>query len=195
VVVTRMLQRYPELTNKVILLVSIVGFAHRDDFTFSKRRHFAYRSGARLASRRPVATLFRYGALNSKVLRTAYARTHNAKHKFKDAASKEEFDRLMKVEIGLWQDNDVRTYMLTTKEFLMLDNCNVKVDLPVWHISAEIDRYFDNHIVEQHLRIIFKDVKHIPTKLDNHAPSVLADEKMAAPLVPARLRRLLREQR
>jgi len=37
-VVTRMLQRYPELCKRIDLVVSIVGFMHRDDFTFPPRR-------------------------------------------------------------------------------------------------------------------------------------------------------------
>ncbi|HVV26039.1 MAG TPA: alpha/beta hydrolase [Candidatus Saccharimonadales bacterium] len=193
VIVTRMLQRYPELTKKVTMLVSIVGFTHHDDFTFSKPRYYFYLNGTRLFAHQPLAGLFRYIALNSHVLRAVYARTHNAKHKFKQAKTKEAFDLLMKVEIGLWQDNDVKTYMFTTTEFLQLDNLQPRVDLPVWHVTAQVDRYFDHRVVEQHLNIIFSDVKLIETKLDNHAPSVIADEKMAAPLVPAGLRAALRK--
>src|ERR1700692_4298087 len=43
VVVTRMLQRYPELIKKVVLLVSLVGFSHADDFSFSRRRRWYYK--------------------------------------------------------------------------------------------------------------------------------------------------------
>jgi pimeloyl-ACP methyl ester carboxylesterase len=191
VIVTRMLQRYPELTKKVTVLVSIVGFAHRDDFSFSKPRYSAYLYGARLGKHLPVSVIFRYTALNTRVLRATYARMHNAKHKFKNAKSQEEFDYLMGVEIGLWHDNDVRTWMYTTAEFLRLDNCGIRVDLPLWHVTVDADRYFDHRLVEQHLKVIFKDVTIIRTKLDNHAPSVIADEKMAAPLIPPKLRRLL----
>lgn len=194
VVATRMLQRYPELTKKVTLLVSIVGFAHKDDFIFSKPRYYGYLWGSRLMSHRPFSALFRYVGLNSQTLRAIYSRTHNAKHKFKQAGNQDEFNYLMEVEIGLWQDNDVRTYMFTTAEFLQLDNCRTKVDLPVLHVSAKVDHYFDNHIVEQHLRVIFSDFDQVQAKLDTHAPSVIADEKMAAPLVPAKLRRVLRKR-
>src|SRR5580700_10469282 len=48
VVATRMLQRFPELAKKVDLLVSVAGFAHRDDFTFSVTRYWSYRSISRL---------------------------------------------------------------------------------------------------------------------------------------------------
>jgi pimeloyl-ACP methyl ester carboxylesterase len=111
IIATRMLQRYPELNKKVTLLVSIVGFAHKEDFTFSKPRYYGYLWGTRILSHKVPATFFRYVALHPFILRNFYGKTHNAKHKFKQAST--------------------------------------------------------------------------------HAPSVIADEKMAAPMVPTALRRVL----
>lgn len=190
-VATRMLQKYPELTKQVVLLVSIVGFSHKDDFTFSRPRRLAYIAATRIAGQRPLSWLFRYVALHPRTLRAVYARTHNARHKFASASTREEFETMMDIEIGLWHDNEVRTYMYTSREMLRVDNCTKRVDLPVWHVSAKQDNYFDRHYVEQHLRIVFKDVTIVEAKLDTHAPSVIADEKMAAPLVPTRLRKVL----
>jgi pimeloyl-ACP methyl ester carboxylesterase len=189
VVVTRMLQRYPELARKVDLLVSIVGFAHYQDFTFSRPRYWFYRLTAGALSHNPAAWLFRYLALNRVVLRLVYARTHNAK--FAGVSSKQEFDRLMDVEVRLWQANDVRTHMFTSLQFLTLDNCTRLVDLPVWHVSADNDHFFDHSVVEQHMRVIFNDFHSAQTSLPNHAPSVLADMAMAAPLLPDALREVL----
>ncbi len=45
-VVTRMLQRYPDLAKRVDLLVSVVGLAHHDDFVLSKSRQ-NFMSGVR----------------------------------------------------------------------------------------------------------------------------------------------------
>jgi hypothetical protein len=98
---------------------------------------------------------------------------------------------MMRFEIYLWHCNDVRTYMHTTVAFLTLDNCIKRVDLPVWHISVQADRYFDNHRVEQHLGAIFKEVHVVPAEMDNHAPSIIADMESAAPIIPAEIRRLL----
>lgn len=191
VIATRMLQLYPEMTNKVTLMISVVGFAHRDDFILSKPRYNFYLWTARLMSHRLPALFFRYVCLNSVVLRAVYARTHNAKNKFKQVSSPEEFNYLMNIEIGLWQDNDVRTYMYTTTQFLKLDNCKQRVNIPLWHISTSADHYFDHNIVEQHLRVIYKDYHSAEAKLKSHAPSVLADAKMAAPLLPPALRKVL----
>lgn len=187
VIVTRMLQRHPDLCQKVTLLVSIVGFAHKDDFTFGRARYYTYLYGTRLFCHRPFSTVFRYVALNPLLLRPVYSRTHNARHKFKQVSSQEEFNQLMKIEIGLWHDNEIRTYMFTTAEFLELDNCGERVNLPIWHVAAKADHFFDNNLVEQHMRQIFSDFHVATTTLTTHAPSVMADEDTAASLIPANL--------
>jgi len=191
VIVTRMLQRYPDLAKKVDLLVSFAGFAHRDDFTFSKRRHFMYLTMARVFCLPVTSSFFRHVLLNPLLLKTVYRHTHNAKDKFHGLVE-EELEEMLRFEVRLWHDNDVRTYMQTSKEFLTLDNCTVKVNLPVYHLAVQNDRYFDNNVVEQHFRVIFSDY-HLLADLSigNHAPSVIADAKAAAPFVPPKLRRLL----
>lgn len=192
-VVTRMLQKYPDLAKKVDLVVSIVGFSHRNDFAFSRNRHRAYIAGSSVVSRQLPSIIFKNLALHPLVLRAAYARTHNAKHKFADVAP-DDLKDIMDFEIYLWHANDVRTHMATTVEMLKVDNCTSQVDVPLWHISTDLDRYFDNHVVEQHLRVIFTDFHHAKSRMKGHAPSVIADAKAAAPLIPPKLRRLLARQ-
>lgn len=189
-VVTRMLQRYPDIASKVDLLVSVAGFAHYDDFMFSSRRHKGYVLAAKLFSHRFPALFFRNVLLHPTVLRLVYARTHNAKHKFA-GASPEEFKRLMDVEVRLWHDNDVRTHMSTTVAMLTIDNCFKKVNLPVWHVAVKGDKYFDNHRVEQHMRVIFTDFHKAESDLSNHAPSVIATKEEAAVIVPQKIRKVL----
>ena len=192
VVITRMLQRYPELTKKITLLVSLVGFGHHEDFTFSKSRYRAYLLGTKMLSHRLPASIFRHIALHPVVLKRFYAKTHNAKHKFKSAKDDDDLQRLLEVEVGLWHDNDVRTWAFTTTELLKLDNCFKRVDLPVWHVGSKADHFFDNHLVEQHLQIIFTKFNSAMIDLGSHAPSVIADAKTAAPLIPPALKRALR---
>jgi pimeloyl-ACP methyl ester carboxylesterase len=194
VIVTRMLQRFPELTKKVDLLISIAGFAHKDDFLFTRQRIAFYKNGSRIFAQRIPALLFRYTILNGFVLRSFYQYTHNAKDKLANL-SYEELNEMLDVEVKLWQTNNVRTYMRTTVEFLSLDNCQVRVKLPVYHVAIDGDRYFDNNLVEQHFRVIFDDYKLLDTlKVSNHAPSIIADAKAAAPFVPPKLRRLLNKR-
>lgn len=190
VVVTRMLQKYPDIAKRVDLVVSVVGFAHREDFVFSKKRYWAYRTLTRTFSFRPTAFFFKYIFLNPLILRGVYSHSQNIKEKSQNM-DKAKRKQVMDTEIHLWHCNDVRTQSFTALQFLKLDNCTQQVALPVWHISVKADRYFDNHLVEQHLRIIFSDFRTAVSKMDSHAPSVIGDIKTAKPLMPTQLRRYL----
>lgn len=193
VVATRMLQRFPDMAKKVDLLVSLVGFAHHQDFIFKKPRYWTYRIGTKFFVRRLPAKFFHAVLLHPYLLRTFYGRTHNAKHKMKDLTSKQ-VEQMMEVEVGLWRNNEVRTYMATTTEMLTLDNCRKQVDLPVFHVGMEKDHFFDNHVVEQHMRVIFSDFASVKMNLSKHAPTVIASAKEAAPFIPPKLRQLLSKQ-
>jgi pimeloyl-ACP methyl ester carboxylesterase len=193
VIATRMLQRYPELAKKVELVVSCVGFAHHEDFTFSRKRMVMYRLLVRFISLPGVTPIFKALCLNQFTLRYAYKHTHNARHKFEAAAADglDTFNAVMDMEIELWHINDLRTHVFTTNQFLHVDNCTQQIDLPVWHVSTKGDYYFDNYRVEQHLRIIFSDYHAIELDLRTHAPSVIATKKEAAVFLPPKLRRAL----
>jgi pimeloyl-ACP methyl ester carboxylesterase len=191
VIATRMLQRYPELKKNVQMLISLVGFAHADDFNFTQPRRLFYSTLVSILSHYIPAVFFRTVCLNSFVLRSTYHRTFQAKHKFAAARNAEEHKRFMDVEVWLWHHNDVRTHAMTTIEMLRLDNCKQRVDLPIWHVATDVDQYLDPHRVEQHLRVVFSDVHVMRSKLPHHAPSIIADEEAAAPLIPPKLRRIL----
>jgi pimeloyl-ACP methyl ester carboxylesterase len=190
VVATRMLQRFPDLVKKVDLLVSLVGFAHKDDFTFSKSRYWFYRLGTKFFALPVISNVFHGVFLHPVVLRAIYGKTHNAKKKFADL-SPEQAQQMMDIEVWLWRNNDVRTYMYTTTEFLKFDNCKQKINLPIWHVGVKEDHFFDNHLVEQHLRVIFTEYHGMTINMTKHAPTVIAEAKDAAPFVPPKLRRIL----
>lgn len=195
IVVTRMLQRYPELADRVEMLISAVGFMRADDFLFTKARMRGYLLGSRVLKTPVLAKFFRYAILNRTVLRTAYARTHNAKVKFAQANGREEFDKMMDMEIVLWQCNDVRTYFTTSIEMLTVDNCDRPVHLPVWHVYTENDNYFDNSVIEQQMRVVFDDFYPATIDAATHAPSVLATKEESIVLIPEALRAVLRPAR
>jgi pimeloyl-ACP methyl ester carboxylesterase len=194
VIVTRMLQRYPDLTKKVDLLVSVVGFGHRSDFIFSRPRYRAYRFGSYIFCRRFPAWIFQHVFLRPAYLRRVYSHSYNAKEKFENLAG-DDFDRTMDMEIELWKVNDIRTQMRTSHEMLMLNNCNKRVNLPLLHVASKTDRYFDNTRVEEHMRQIFNDFQVMYMKEGSHAPTVIADTKSAAPFIPDALRKILREKK
>ena len=190
VVTTRMLQKYPELAKKVDLLVSLVGFMHKDDFVYSLPRRRFYKYATRTFATRPSAFLIRYLALNRFVLTTLYSKLPNSKRRMIGVTPKE-FNKTMEFEVKLWQANDVRTHWLTTSEFLGVDNCQYRVLLPVVHIVSKEDHYFNNDIVKEHMLIVFKGYKRYTANSKAHTPSVLANKKVVGVMLPVGLRRLL----
>lgn len=190
VVATRMFQKHPNLAKKVDMLISIVGFAHKSDFIFKKTTVSFFAKITRFLSWRIPAWFYKHLVLRPTVIRFIWRRSPNAKDKLDDMAG-DEFSRSMDMEVKLWRINDPRTHMKTYVEMLTLDNCKAQINLPVWHVAAKKDRYFDNNKVEEHFRQIFSDFTLIYANLDTHAPTIIADAKTAAPLIPTKLRRLL----
>lgn len=193
VVVTKMLQKYPNIAKQVDILVSMVGFSHHNDFILSKKRQFAYKSAAWLSSGKITSTLIRYVALQPIFVKTTY-RLQAKKHPKMVGADKEELKKRLDFEVFLWQANDVRTYMYTTVCFLGVDITNHKVDLPVYHIAVDKDQYFDNDQVVENFKTIFNSVTVFKAHMPNHAPTVISDAKEAGAFVPAKLRKLLSKQ-
>src|SRR6185437_9496489 len=93
----------------------------------------------------PISWTERYLLLNRPVLRYMYAKLPNSKRRMIEITP-EEFEANIDFEVKLWQANDVRTHWLTTSEFLRLDNCTSKIDLPIYHVVSRQDHYFDNDI-------------------------------------------------
>ncbi|HEY4161058.1 MAG TPA: alpha/beta hydrolase [Candidatus Saccharimonadales bacterium] len=192
-VVTRMLQRYPELCKRVDLAVSVVGFMHRDDFTFSPRRRRFLRVVTRFFSLSPVSFIIRYGFLNRFTIRSLYVRLPAGRRRF-IAMEPEDFETMIDFDVKLWQRNDVRTHWRTTSEFLNIDNCRSQIPLPLWHVVSKVDYYFNNYIVEQHMRVVFGDYHKAIMDSPAHTPSPLSNKKESAIMVPPGLRRALRSR-
>jgi pimeloyl-ACP methyl ester carboxylesterase len=191
-IVTRALERHPELSKQVELLVSVVGFAHHDDFIFTKRRQAFYTYGSKLFLIRPLDLALKHVVFSPFVLRRAYHRSFNAKEKF-SAVSGDEFKRTMDMELELWKVNDLRTWMRSNIEMFHLDNTKARVNLAVLHLSVRKDRYFDLRRVSKHYKQIFNKYDHIQLPTDTHGPSVIATPEEAIVLIPPKLQALLRQ--
>lgn len=189
-VATRMLQKHPALIKNVEILISVVGFCHKDDFKFSKKRHNAYVNAAKFFSLPATAAFFKNAVLNPTILKTFYSKTYNAKNKFK-GLSANQAKIAMEFEVYLWRCNDVRTYMYTSVEMLNVDNCFKRVAMDVNHICLDKDQYFNHSIVEQHMRIIFGNYHEHTATMDKHAPSIIATKDDSKELIPDSIRKLL----
>lgn len=190
VVITRMLQKYPELTRKVDLLISESGYMHKDDFVYSRPKRSLYRAGAKVLSTKPVVLLEKLTFVNSLGAKLADGRSSssNLRH---SKMTKEEIDAALDFETRLWQVNDLRTRWLTTKELLKLDNCHLKVNLPVIHVFPKSDPLLNNDYVKEHMLIVFSGYKGYLSRNTPRTLSVIANKKDVGAMLPHALRRQL----
>ncbi len=193
VVVTRMLQRCPDLAKKVDVLVSVVGFVHHEDFKLKPPTKFLLKTGAAVIKRRFPAIFTRYVLFSRPVIYMTYLLNGDRNVKMADSNFKEKMRRI-NFEVDLWQSNDVRTYAHTGYDMLTVDLCSQRkqINTTVYHVKVTDDRYFDNNIVEQHLNVIYSDVEILKTKLKGHAPTVIGEANEAAPFIPRKLRSILK---
>jgi len=193
VVATRMLQRYPELVGKVDILVSMVGFMHHDDFLLKPRTRRVFRVLCRLFGTRPVAFFIRYAFLNGAVIRNVYANMPSGKRRL---STMDPFavDELMKFEVMLWQINDVSTHWRTTSEFLGIDNCTQRIDLPVWHVASKNDHYLDAEITKQHMLVVFNACHQTLIEAKAHTPNLTAGKEEMRMMIPPALQRELQRK-
>jgi hypothetical protein len=170
-ITTRMLQRFPELTKKVNLLISVGGFSHHDEFLTKPSNTLLMRYGASLFSNRFPAFALRAIALRPSLLRLTYNMTANKQDKPR-----------IDSEVELWRRNDPRTYMDTTLTILKLDLLGERVNLPLCHVQLATNQSVDDHVVAQHLNIIYDKVRVFPAKYKGSG---------SGQLLPPQLKRLL----
>ncbi|MEK7603093.1 MAG: alpha/beta hydrolase [Patescibacteria group bacterium] len=191
-VVTKMLQKYPDIVRKTDLLVSLVGMVHKEDFKLKKRHFYFFRYGSSLFSNALPAWFAKTFILQAPIITLAYKLVEGRHSKLKNA-DKAERNARIKFEIILWKINDIRTYMDTAVSMFTTDLCNLRVKIAVHHVTVDNDRYFDNHVVKQHLSIIYENVNIIHTRFPSHAPTVIANSVDAAPFIPPKLRKILKD--
>lgn len=156
VVATRMLQKYPDIAKKVDLVVSMVGFTRKDDFTYSRTRLLIYRIASQLFRQSAPAWLVQKLVLRGLPLRLHHQLKSRRDPSYKTLSTDDQRQRLQG-EIELWRNNDFRTYAQTTLSALQIDLTHKQLPLRVYHLAVDKDKILDNAIVEQHMRIVYKD--------------------------------------
>ncbi len=194
-IITRMLQKYPELTSRVQMIISIAGFTDKDDFAFSRKRYWIYRIATLFFSRRLPSLFYKHLILRPIYIRYIYQHMFNSKQKFKGKKA-DELKRAIEMEVSLWRNNDPRTYMATA---LMMFTLQLPgkgyIDLPIYHAGVVNDHYFKNILVEQHMRAIYSDFHGGKIKTPTHAPSIVATAKEATFFVPKEFIRVMNKLR
>lgn len=190
-VVTKMLQKYPDIARQTYVVFSLVGFSHKDDFKLSKRFYNNLLYGSKLGKTRLISVILKHLVLNKSIITTAYNLNADKHVKLKDA-NKQERAKRINFEVYLWKVNDIRTYFFTTDEFLRVNLTNNKVNNNLHHVHVVGDQYFDEQQVTKHLNQIYNQVVVHVAKLPNHAPTVVSDEQEANKIVTPSLKKQLK---
>lgn len=191
-VTTRMLQKYPQIADQVELLVSATGFTHRDDFKIPHRKKTFLTGFTRFMSWR-VPGLCAKAILRKPVIRNMYKNNNLKAHAPDESEERRQFR--IEFEVWLWQNNDIRSHFFTLSQMLSMNLCTAQVALPVYHVAVDADQYLDNHLIEQHMRVIYTDFIKMPLPHATvHAPTILANAKEAGAFIPTKLRTILNKQ-
>lgn len=193
-IVIRTLQKYPELEKRVDVVVSTVGFAHKEDFVFDRWQRFGLHTLSKVGSVSIVAGFLSKFILRGPVIKGSYYLVLDRHSKLKDAGRKEQKKRI-NYEVKLWKMNDVRTRLFTIGEMLRVNVCDSRrLKVKMWHVAPDKDRYFDNEVVKQHMQIIFENFEAVSTSMPAHAPSIIATAKDAAPYVPKKVQHMMQQK-
>jgi pimeloyl-ACP methyl ester carboxylesterase len=191
-IVTKMLQKYPDIAKQVDLLVSSVGFVHYDDFRLPIYQIGGLKVLSSILQYNPFAYIAKHTIFSEFSIKTFYKHLGVKHSKMQDAGDEKVKNKRIKTEVVLWEINDVRTRMKTMHDSFNANLLDKQVDLPVHHVYVEDDRFFNNRVVEQHMRIIYKDFIGIKTNIIGHMPSIVATKQEADVFIPKELKKLLK---
>lgn len=180
-VVTRMLQKYPEIAKKVDLTVSIFGFAHHEELNVTRPKLRAQRFAYRFLARRLPAAFFRNVLLHPSTIRIFYNRKYPENHELHD------------FEAYLWRHNDLKTHMKAAHIRLTVNNLENRVDLPLHHVYMTSSGEFDHAIVDQHLQVVFSETHTYPLRVKKQRLMAVPDKRAARVWIPAGLKAILRQ--
>ena len=183
-----MLQRNPDINNKVNSLICINGYDHKDDFKLKKSDKIIMTIYSYLCSTKLISGLLNATLYSNVALKYKYPIN---KIKTNRGGPSKEFVRQFKID--LVKCTDLRTRMYLTQQLLKLDNCQKRIKKSMWHVTTSNSSLnIDKKLAEQHFRITYEGYYQLPTKISGAMPIVLNDEKTAIKYLPAKLRRYLK---
>lgn len=189
-VYVRMLQKYPDLQNRVEYCISLSGFVHEEDFRFDNWEKKFIKIVSAVLSSRPISYFITKFLLNktfiSLFLKIDYSRK---KQKFQD---NEAVQKNIDLDAKLWLINDFRTSFFAYKEMFNLNLCDIRVKNKIYHLTSEADHFFYKNVVEQHMQIIFEKFESLETELKTHVPYVGADISLVRKYIPSKIYDILK---
>jgi hypothetical protein len=188
VVITRMLQRNPDITNKIINVISLNGYAHKDDVNTNSTNLALKKLTYSVGTTKLISKILSVILNNNVALGIKYRNKNNTEDKQKHLD--DQFINQFKID--LYKETDYRTMLDVSRQLLELDNCNKRVNNTVWHVRYGDKTMLNHKILEQHLRVIYSEYNEQESKLTRNVPFIFNDDKLAVKILPPKLRRSLK---
>lgn len=184
IVVTRMLQMYPETQKRVRRVILFVGFSSGEDFSIRQPQKTLINILITLTSNPVGANIFKFLFTNKISLWLMLKIFSIFKTKMKSNDKKVVVDNIA-MEYQLWTNNDRETHAKSTKIMFGVDltRQKKKIDLTCHNIVTTNDQYFDVGSVNQGFKQIYSKYKPCYIKLNVHAPSLIADKADVAKIM------------
>lgn len=193
-VVTRMLQKYPQLHDNIEFVVSFVGFGKTEDFSVDTFKKPIIKISLKLSNTKLGSWLIGTLLFNKVSLRVMFKlfRLFNPNPKYRHD-SKREQDQATEMELELWSNNDARTKFYTYKVLSDFDLTKGQKPLPLdlYDIVTPTDQYFDSKSVNRTLSQLYRSSVMYMANLRLHAPSVIGDEEVVAKIYPDSIKKIL----
>lgn len=186
VVLTRTLQRYPELRTNVKLVISFGGYADHDDFVLPQLNYLTFLMAGALFSRRLPSYIFGRIGLNANLLNWLFNR------RLSGSVAAKDLNAVVSSSVRRISSGDPRTLMNLIYELARFTNCEDRVDLPLTHVGVPV-KHLDWRRNEQHLRIVYSDFIYLRAGSKNNRYPVRQDKRTAAVYLPQDLKSQLRK--
>jgi len=187
-----MLQKYPDIAERVEFVVSFVGFGRSADFAYKPLKSYPARLGMSFGASafggRAVKTLVFNGA--SLRLMFKLFELFNPKYRHDTAEARR---AATEMELELWRRNDARTrfYLYRLLGDFDLTKSGKKLPLKLHNLSTGGDQYLDAERVKKTLNLLYEKVKDYRSPMPLHAPSIIGTEDEVAEYFPAPLKKVL----
>lgn len=195
-VVTRMLQKYPELTENVEFVVSFVGFGRTSDFSVDTLDKTYNKILMKLTDTKLGGNLVGTLLFNKLSLRVLFAifRVINPNPKYRHN-TKESRASAQEMELELWSKNDARTKFHTYRVLADFDLTKGQkpINLDLYDMITPADQYFDSQAVSKTLARLFTSSSTYMANLKLHAPSVIGNEDDVANIYPEAIKKILNQ--
>ena len=188
-VVIIMLQKYPELKDKINVLISAVGVNDRNNFVFTKFQRVVFWMLFFLCRTPGLTWVMRHIIFRRGLFRLFYRKNHPKMRGFSDQKRNE----LIDFETYLWHANDVKTYGTVMNDLFNVRHNNIKIPMTVNHIGTLNDQWLKDVRVQDRMNELFDRVVVHISPMKNHGSTVIGGEDEAREIIPQTIEKILKK--